>query len=545
MIGLSDIPCESKFNGVNLDETGKLILGGDTSQTGGFVARKAADECIRKANLQNSPALMQMFQISMKHRDQYATAAGSIEGGGGKGIPRPTDGRWYSDSARFEAHWKAYVEKSAELAGIRKLDHSGNAGLPGVEPGDKAGGASGAFVTLGVTAYNEMVAWEASASAENTPWEWGVEPDMSPSDWPGPHEQSPGDFLDHSSGGSQSSSGSDSSGSSNSGSSSGSSSSSDSDHSNDGHDSSNDNDNNHGDFESTTDDDFEAIPDDVNTGSDIDISDDLDATPVLDDFNTKTAMQKCQEEEERELWKQIGSEEIDPDAEQTEQSKKDRAETLLGMGVCDPAYYDRQTCQDFKNKQWEVPLTPEMKQDLKDWHDSHPSCPVNVVRESDCHKAQQELYKRYDINQMGDEMMSVIASPGPSISWLPDLSKILVLVNPPLIIEDVPKSSVPAGGGSPPASPDIPRLPSAFVPDLSMPPPFKVPKHGSGLGTPSSDQPPKGQFPALKFSPTGTHALPAVIPSLRIPRFHSPPIRHAPATGAGLLGSSGLGHDEL
>lgn len=591
LLAIPLLDCEAKFNANNLeDKVANLLDTVPQNQLGGAIARKAANECIRRANLQDNTALMQMFQISFDHKNQIDGI--TISPASTAAIPRPTDGSWYSDEARFRAHWIAYVQTSRELAELRKVDHSGVSGLTGLEPGDKAGGSSGAAVNLLVNIFNEYVAWEKAAWVENQPWIVGVRPDKTLADWPIAPIDRPQDFLDHlGSGSANHHVPSDSSSSGHTGG------AATSDHP--------------GSFKPTNDDDFKPIPDDVSSGSgtthadadddegaDEDEDDDADSRPDTDtdtdtisenddrhsgpekdDDDTKpkpdestitppeplnpdivdiptgldglidwvpalselggmTSMQLCQQEVETELWKSIRTLEILPDSD-NQGNTREEAEALLAMGICDPQFFDAKTCREFADKpiqEWENP----------DWISIMPSegdiilsaCPVNVVSPIDCGRASIEMQQRFHFNQMGTTLLSKVAAPGPPISWLPSLNKNSGLRGRALLDLSAPKSG-PAERDDDVKRRDLPVMsekPVPFIPDLNWRQPLHELNRRAAAGGTSQVEP--GEAPApRRFAPSGTVALP-----LPLPTIHNTKTL-APISAAYTMSMEG--HDEL
>ena len=58
--------------------------------------------------------------------------------------------------------------------------------------------------------------------------------------------------------------------------------------------------------------------------------------------------------------------------------------------------------------------------DLKDiMATRQPSCPANLISESDFHKAQQEILKRYATTDVAADAIKIIFQPGTEIPYLP------------------------------------------------------------------------------------------------------------------------------
>lgn len=453
MLGMPNANCEAKFTGLVLDDSGSASDSGrfitGEHQVDSLVSRKAAETCLTEANLQHT-AMSKMFGVGMKDMAQYAAGGGGTairDGAGMAQEPKPDGGAdRYSDEIKEKAWQQAYNRKFEELKIIREIENASQISKLIPKAGTMSDHMEDAASRLGVDLYYEISARSAAAHARENPWEQGFQPDKPAPNTPGSSgsgASGPGSGRSGESGESGTGGGGEGS----------------SGHGKDDHGP---------DFNPTTDKDMEALPDDKSKGSgdtpqesapmllidDPAVNVDTEiATPVYDDLNTKTALQQCQEKQEKKLWEVIGTEHRAPNAESDEQGRKDWAEELLGKGICDQSYYDRAACQDFKNKQWNVPLPPDMEADLLRWHDESPICPTNVAHETECHLAKQEVLKRYAVTPAGERIIDIALKPGKPVSWLPPLDR-----NPVL-----------AAGGS--------GLPGGAGPDLAG--------AGSGLGVPA------------------------------------------------------------
>lgn len=123
-------------------------------------------------------------------------------------------------------------------------------------------------------------------------------------------------------------------------------------------------------------------PEDTSDDEDAGI-DESNSTPVLHDFDERTALQKCQEEQEQQIWHGIIITQKDPDAP-TDEERKGAADQMLKLGVCDKTYYGASYCQAWKIEQDKVPVDPEQALALYDHAVRNPLCPINLMSPEDC-----------------------------------------------------------------------------------------------------------------------------------------------------------------
>lgn len=153
--------------------------------------------------------------------------------------------------------------------------------------------------------------------------------------------------------------------------------------------------------------------------NDVDLTDDITATPAMQDETTRTAMQRCHESVEAELWEDIGSTTTNPNTKTPEDAKAE-AEHLMTIGICDNDYYGRKACKEWKKKQVKVPLGPEEQADI-DFLKQQSVCPPNLIALSDCNKAKQQFFMRFVTTEVLNGPITDIFRPGKAIPWLPRL----------------------------------------------------------------------------------------------------------------------------
>ncbi|KAL8846949.1 MAG: hypothetical protein Q9221_007991 [Calogaya cf. arnoldii] len=131
----------------------------------------------------------------------------------------------------------------------------------------------------------------------------------------------------------------------------------------------------------------------------IDLEGELEATPALKDETTKTAIQKCQEREEKKLWDEIVSTTTTPNAEtMSGEEKRAEAENYKRLGFCDKSYYGEEGCRGWKRKLDPVPLRPEARLELESQlQEQFELCPSNLIILTDCQRPKQSVYMRFAI----------------------------------------------------------------------------------------------------------------------------------------------------
>ncbi|KAJ5465956.1 hypothetical protein N7530_009743 [Penicillium desertorum] len=348
--------CASKFLGINKED------GVSTA-----VAQKAAATCLQRQSLDRTAALMNMFNVDTKKMSNYAT--GSVL----DAPPKNTHWDW-SEEARQEAAKRAFESTAKENAERRAIEHS----LPQWAKIFKdEHGRADSIIIVTETALDIGLAISAADKARKDPWSVNVPPDRVTPDkatsnaHPPQHDPPQHDPPQHDP----------------------------PQHDPPQHD--------------------PVASETIFKGdAPVDLTDEIIATPILQDEMTRTAMQDCQESVEAELWEEIGSVSIDPNA-QTPEEDKDEAEHLMLMGICDKEYYGEKACSKWKNTMQQIPLEPEVKASMDDYIKTHRGCPVNVVSKQDCHRAKQELLKRYAFPDIFVESVKDIFKPGKAIPWLP------------------------------------------------------------------------------------------------------------------------------
>lgn len=291
------------------------------------------------------------------------------------------------------------------------------------------------------------------------------------------------------------------------------------------------------------------ISDDEEVG--VNLQDELESTPVLKDETTKTAMQQCQEKEEKQLWDEIGSTTDDPEGKiaQSDEDKKAEAEHYKMLDFCDRSYYGEQGCREWKRQIDSVPLTPEAKLDLETQRQIQMDlCPVNLIKLTDCQRAKQSIYMRFAVPKTLTETVEGKFKPGRPVDVIPRLDFMIAgqgsigaMTGAQLV--PLPRSGAPAPKDDLSFKPvSIPRLPDQVVPKPSTRPGSEGPRIPTGsdnLDTqpskPGSDIPrlPSWEFPGRdtpKASTIPSHDMPhdqifkpPAIEGHTVPPFRPPP----------------------
>ncbi|KAI4217381.1 MAG: hypothetical protein L6R36_009305 [Xanthoria steineri] len=216
----------------------------------------------------------------------------------------------------------------------------------------------------------------------------------------------------------------------------------------------------------------------------IDLEGELEATPILKDETTRTAMQKCQEREEKKLWDEIGSTTIDPNAGSlTEEEKRAEAEFYKRLGFCDKSYYGEKGCREWKRQLDSVPMPPDTKMELESHLQSQLDlCPVNLVQLTDCQRAKESVYMRFAILDETAQAVDTKFQPGRPVDVVPRLDFLVPGRNVtasmgglqvrPLEEEKSPSTNENLKFDSV----SIPRLPGQAAPKPSTPPAKEVPR---------------------------------------------------------------------
>ncbi|KAL9626157.1 MAG: hypothetical protein Q9204_007536 [Flavoplaca sp. TL-2023a] len=251
----------------------------------------------------------------------------------------------------------------------------------------------------------------------------------------------------------------------------------------------------------------------------IDLERELEATPVLKDETTRTAMQKCHEEDRR---------------AQAENGKR--------LGFCDKSYYGEDGCREWKRQLDSVPLPPELKLELESQLQSQPDlCPVNLVKLTDCQRAKQSLYMRFAILDETAQAVDSKFKPGRPVDIIPRLDFLVPGKN---VTGTTGASQVqPLEEEKDPAITDkltfkpvsIPRVPESIIPKPSTPPGSAVPNPRPGttpfdFGT-STSSPPGGGVPKPRpgTNPSDTGTSGSDPESPRLPAW-GPPRAGVPKT---------------
>jgi hypothetical protein len=169
-------------------------------------------------------------------------------------------------------------------------------------------------------------------------------------------------------------------------------------------------------------------PDELDTGAlltesgeALDAQDELDIRRALEDIEVKTAMEKCQAEEEANLWRTIGSSSF-VDNDLTGDISEDTANRLLDQGICDRTYFGADYCIEWKNRLAEVPVDPLLIHEAVEWGNASQLCPVNVYLPRGC-VAKQELWKKYVVKEEWKEPIEGLFEIGRPVEWLPQTTE--------------------------------------------------------------------------------------------------------------------------
>ena len=216
----------------------------------------------------------------------------------------------------------------------------------------------------------------------------------------------------------------------------------------------------------------------------IDLEGELEATPILKDETTRTAMQKCQEREEKKLWDEIGSTTVDPNANTlSEEEKRAEAEFYKRLGFCDKSYYGEKGCREWTRQLDSVPMPPDAKLELETQLQGQLDlCPVNLVKLTDCQRAKESVYMRFAILDETAQVVNTKFQPGRPVDVVPRLDFLVpgrnvtasmggFQVRP---LEEEKSPSTNENLTFEPVS--IPRLPGQTAPKPSTPPAKEVPR---------------------------------------------------------------------
>ena len=170
------------------------------------------------------------------------------------------------------------------------------------------------------------------------------------------------------------------------------------------------------------------------------------ARPVLDDFE-KDDLKKCIEDEERKLIDKIGTMDIAAwyDVPKSDAEIKAEKDKQLKNGLCDKVYYGEDFCRKWKIERDSEEIPPDMQMDLDLFKQLRAlSCPPNShpERETFCHHVQQEVLKRYFVDDLGEKMVDRAFQPIKPEERLPPTT-----VFPPLPGDDLSGISESHYGG--------------------------------------------------------------------------------------------------
>ncbi|KAB5578330.1 hypothetical protein GE09DRAFT_1089297 [Coniochaeta sp. 2T2.1] len=354
--------------------------GADVSRAGtSYVSRAAAHACLDKFRTQTErlDALYELFDVDL---DAMAARAS-----GGNNAPKDKfNGNTYSDAARSAAGSKAWNELVPELEAKNKLrnpDKSSDPIFGGRNPDDRFPDGEEGFA-LGLVVLEAYELATAYRDASEDPSSVGVAPDLDchgsscrnaagqhtdPHGNPTPEPKEPEPWTPEP-------------------------------------------ETEPPEFEPTEPEVFEPILQSTEPLEDM-----LLVTPMLRDETFKSAMERCQEDEERKLWRSVGAKTIDPDAILDDEMTMEDAEDLLRRGVCDIGFYGAAFCKNWKEQRDSTPVPPEWKDDFAALKQYSPLCPVNLYEPEACKMAEEEIRKRYAWPELLDGMFE----PGPPVPWLP------------------------------------------------------------------------------------------------------------------------------
>ncbi|KAL8769313.1 MAG: hypothetical protein Q9209_004695 [Squamulea sp. 1 TL-2023] len=168
----------------------------------------------------------------------------------------------------------------------------------------------------------------------------------------------------------------------------------------------------------------------INDDEEVNLENELSATPSLKDETMKTAMQKCQEKEEKKMWDEIGSMTFVSDAEgeirQSEEEMREQAERNKRLGFCDKSYYRESGCREWKRQLDSVPMTTGVKFELESQlHGQFDFCPGNLMTLRDCQRAKQSVYMRFAILDETTQVLDNKFKPGRPVNVVPRLDFII------------------------------------------------------------------------------------------------------------------------
>lgn len=216
----------------------------------------------------------------------------------------------------------------------------------------------------------------------------------------------------------------------------------------------------------------------------IDLEGELEATPILKDETTRTAMQQCQEKEEKKLWDEIGSTTIDPNANTlSEEEKRAEAEFYKRLGFCDKSYYGEKGCREWKRQLDSVPMPPDAKMELESQLQGQLDlCPVNLIKLTDCQRAEESVYMRFAILDETAKAVDTKFQPGRPVDVVPRLDFLVPGRNVTasmggLQVRPLEEEKGPSTNENLTFEPvSIPRLPGQTAPKPSTPPAKEVPR---------------------------------------------------------------------
>ncbi|KAK5703676.1 hypothetical protein LTR17_021900 [Elasticomyces elasticus] len=148
-------------------------------------------------------------------------------------------------------------------------------------------------------------------------------------------------------------------------------------------------------------------------------------TPFLDDLNTKSALQRCQESTERELWERIGTTRAVEDTASSEAELQSQADSLRSLGICDKDFYGDEECQRWKNQVNSVPKDLSLEQEESGVITKELLCPVNLISPSVCELERQKWWAHFVTEETLETKIDSIFQPGDPVEVVPRLGFML------------------------------------------------------------------------------------------------------------------------
>ncbi|KAI5449140.1 hypothetical protein NCC49_005278 [Naganishia albida] len=154
-----------------------------------------------------------------------------------------------------------------------------------------------------------------------------------------------------------------------------------------------------------------------------DIPDDENIARPMLDFDAKTQLTSCIEKASRDILKAIGTTDIAAwyDMPKSEADLREEAERNLRFGLCDRAYWGEEYCRKWKFERDTEEIPPDMLAEMQERKKKHledqargVNCDVapRPGQETLCHRVQQEIFKRYVVDDFTDKMVKSAFTPG-------------------------------------------------------------------------------------------------------------------------------------